>query len=466
MSLSKRVGIVVGLLVCAAAPFCRCFALDSPANKIGDQPILLDAQIISDTIPARLRVNTRMEVSVTVKNTGRTAWSYADDYKLGAIDDSDPFAPGRIDLSTDESVAVGRQKVFSFIMMAPPAPGTYTSDWRMLREHVCRFGDTLIKQIEVTPMPPPPGPARSFGAAPGDRQVGLSWTNPSDSYFAGTMIRFKTTGYPTGIADGALVTNRIAVPGMSDGYVHTNLTNGVTYYYRAFSHNDVSDYNTSDSVGVSATPAYDAVWMSQTFDAYGDGNLGGQGNWTTEAADSQVQSTMAVSGKALVIDSRSASGEVANRYAGFATRASGTANVSFDVAQSYGGRSAKPFGAVVLCADNATEIARFNCATGSWRLEYGSGSVAVLSSSVTQNTWYSIRLTFDLSNRSISAYVNGARKATNLSFKTGSASNIASTSVTSSMVRGLTAQKMYLDNLRGETMPSAQTATTTGGVKH
>jgi hypothetical protein len=250
-----RIGILI-TLVCVLVPSVRCLALDTPVNKTGDGPSSLDAQVVSDTIPARLRVNTRIEVSVTVKNTGHTAWSYADNCKLGAIDDSDPFAAGRIDLPIDESVAPGQQKVFRFIMMAPPGPGTYTSDWRMLQEHVCRFGDTLIKQVEVTPMPPPPGPVTGFAATPSNGQVRLSWTNPTSSDFVGTMIRFKTTGYPTGISDGVLVTNRTGASGMSDSYVHKSLTNGVTYYYRAFPHNDGSAYNTSDSVCVSATPAY------------------------------------------------------------------------------------------------------------------------------------------------------------------------------------------------------------------
>lgn len=427
----------------------RCFAADAPGDKAGGDPSTLDAKIVSDTIPTSMRINARVEVSVTAKNTGRVAWLNDNEIKLSAIDDSDPFGPGRVDLAFGETVPVGQEKVFNFVMMAPSVPGIYTSDWQMLRENICRFGQILLKKIEVTP-PVPPGPVTEFTATPGDRQISLSWTNPSGTYFGGTMIRCKTTGYPTGIADGDLVTNRPAAAGKSDGYVHTNLTNGTMYYYRAFPHNDDSDSDTTDSITGSATPADADVWMSQTFDSYCNGNLGGQGNWTTMASDCQVQSAMARSGKALVIDSLAASDAVADRYAGFTIRAAGTPTVSFDVAQSSAGNSGKPFGAVVFYADDATEIARFNCVAGSWRLECGSGSPVVLSSSVTQNTWYNVRLAFDLAHRTISASINGESKAKNLRFKADSASNLASIGVASNIVPGLTEQKMYLDNLQGK----------------
>lgn len=421
------------------------------------------AQIVADTIPSTMYAGSNKTVTVTVKNTGYIPWTYADSFRLGAVNDSDPFAPGRIDLAGGDSIGASQQKVFSFTMTAPSTTGTYTSDWRMVQEGVNWFGDTLTKQVQVTPPASPPGPVTSFAAVPSDQQISLSWTNPSESYFVGTMIRYKTTGYPTGIADGTLLVDRTTAPGLSDSYVHTNLTNGVMYYYRAFPYNDVPTYNTTASVTVSSVPSYNALWMNQQFDPFVSGNLGGQGNWTTTAAESQVQSALANPGKALLLDAV-ASGTITNNYAGFTKRTSGTPTVSFDVAQSYTGTSTTAFGAVVFLADDGTEVARFDCIANSWRLEYGSGSVSVLQATVTPNTFYTIKINFDLSQRKMAAYVNGASRATSLSFKTGSASNIASIRVTSSVVSGLTAQNMYLDNLRGETAPASPTAVTDDGV--
>ncbi|MDO8588330.1 MAG: hypothetical protein Q7T82_14980 [Armatimonadota bacterium] len=92
------------------------------------------------------------------------------------------------------------------------------------------------------PTPPAPGSVTGFAAASGDQQVSLSWTNPGDGVFSGTMIQYKTTGYPTRTTDENLLVDRLALPGSSDSYVHTSLTNSSAYYYRAFSHSDVPIY--------------------------------------------------------------------------------------------------------------------------------------------------------------------------------------------------------------------------------
>ncbi|MCX8053187.1 MAG: hypothetical protein N3B12_05215 [Armatimonadetes bacterium] len=97
-----------------------------------------------------------------------------------------------------------------------------------------------------------PGPVQSLSAVALDSQVRLSWINPSGSNFSGTMIRFKTTGYPSGPADGALVCDRSAPPGSSDQFTHSGLVNGVTHYYAAFAHDDCGNF--SAPTYVSATP--------------------------------------------------------------------------------------------------------------------------------------------------------------------------------------------------------------------
>ncbi len=114
------------------------------------------AQYLGDTIPATMIPGFTYNVSVTMRNTGTTTWTKAEGYSLGAVGDSDPFAPGRIGLTDSDSIAPGQDRTFSFMMVAPSA-GVYTTDWRMLRENVKWFGETLTRQVNVTFGPNPPG---------------------------------------------------------------------------------------------------------------------------------------------------------------------------------------------------------------------------------------------------------------------------------------------------------------------
>jgi hypothetical protein len=77
-------------------------------------------------------------------------------------------------------------------------------------------------------------------------KVSLSWTNLTDSDFAGVMIR-----YGTAVPNG----NGGEIPGQpiaSGSYVHTGLDSNLTYYYSAFSYDTSENY--SDTAHASATP--------------------------------------------------------------------------------------------------------------------------------------------------------------------------------------------------------------------
>ncbi|MDO8682435.1 MAG: sugar-binding protein, partial [Armatimonadota bacterium] len=94
-----------------------------------------------------------------------------------------------------------------------------------------------------------PCPVTNFAAVAGNQQVSFSWINPSDADFTGTMIRFKTTGYPTSVTDGEEIYN-----GAGWSMSHIDLTNGTTYYYSAFAYGGVPNYATKTDVSA-ATPA-------------------------------------------------------------------------------------------------------------------------------------------------------------------------------------------------------------------
>ncbi len=94
----------------------------------------------------------------------------------------------------------------------------------------------------------PPADVTSFTATPGDQEIGLTWTNPTDLDFAGVKILRKEVTAPTSITDGTLVYDG-AGTGFTDS---TGLTNGITYYYKAFAYDGVPNY--SSGVATNETP--------------------------------------------------------------------------------------------------------------------------------------------------------------------------------------------------------------------
>lgn len=95
-------------------------------------------------------------------------------------------------------------------------------------------------------------PVTAFTVNASDTFNKLTWINSISGSFYGTMIRCKTTGYPTGPNDGTLVCDRQGTAGIADTFVHTQLKNGTTYYYAAFAHTSSSQY--AGGANASGTP--------------------------------------------------------------------------------------------------------------------------------------------------------------------------------------------------------------------
>jgi len=98
-----------------------------------------------------------------------------------------------------------------------------------------------------------PAQPTAFTAGPGDAQVVLTWTNPTDSDFAGIQIQRKTNGFPTSPTDGW--TGYTGTTGTS--WTNGSLVNGVTYYYTIFAKDDAPVPNwsaVSSAVHKSAMP--------------------------------------------------------------------------------------------------------------------------------------------------------------------------------------------------------------------
>ena len=102
----------------------------------------------------------------------------------------------------------------------------------------------------------PPADVANFTASPGNGQISLSWTNPSDSDLVGIKILRKTDGYPTSPTDGTVIYD-----GTGTNYTDTGLTNGMTYYYMAFAYDEVPNY--SSGARASETPRPIITWVTK-----------------------------------------------------------------------------------------------------------------------------------------------------------------------------------------------------------
>jgi hypothetical protein len=89
-------------------------------------------------------------------------------------------------------------------------------------------------------------------AVAGDGQVSLTWTNPfNDLDWYGTVIVRKLGSYPASYSDGILVYS-----GTGSSYTDTGVNNGTTYYYMAFTYDEVPNFSSaSDEAKDSATPS-------------------------------------------------------------------------------------------------------------------------------------------------------------------------------------------------------------------
>ncbi|HCL4447050.1 TPA: hypothetical protein N2D16_002654 [Clostridium botulinum] len=137
--------------------------------------------------------------------------------------------------------------------------------------------DTDIQIINITPIANGyDKPISDFTAKGGDGEVALSWIYPSDTNFSTVKIRRKENGYPTGIDDGDFVCECFYAysPGYSEEFIagnelDKNLTNGVKYYYRAFTFNKNNQYcDIEDGQQVTAIPQafkeYGVRWTKST----------------------------------------------------------------------------------------------------------------------------------------------------------------------------------------------------------
>ncbi|MDO8588601.1 MAG: NBR1-Ig-like domain-containing protein [Armatimonadota bacterium] len=307
----------------------------------------------------------------------------------------------------------------------------------------------------------PPGPVTNFTATPNGTTNNLSWTNPTDLDFAGTMVRFRTDSYPSGPTDGTLVCNRTALPGSNDSFAHNGVNPSLCYYYAAYAYDEVPGYSMA---ALASTCAVSQVWLNEIFDNYSDGNLGGQGGWVTMGASSaQVQSAFAKggTGKASLLDPVP-TGQSVGVQIQFTDKSSGYYYMSFDLAQEYSG-TAGQLGAYVSIygSSSSTPIATLQIQKSRLFVEYGSGTLATISTTIGNLNWYNMKIGFNVDTRKMDLWLDGSGKGTNYAWK-GTGTNISRILFWSDRNMSLSPQKTYIDNVKLEPKLTVSSVTDDG----
>jgi len=80
-------------------------------------PSFNGAQFVSQSVPSTLQLGQTASVSITLRNSGTTTWTAADNYRLGTQNPQDSTlwtGVTRLYLDSSESIAPGQQKTFTF----------------------------------------------------------------------------------------------------------------------------------------------------------------------------------------------------------------------------------------------------------------------------------------------------------------------------------------------------------------
>lgn len=219
----------------------------------GDTPTpMYSAQYVSDDIPTLVNQNDVKTVHITFRNKG-VVWSEGRAFRLGAVDDSDPFAGTRQTMTGE--AGPNDTYTFTFTMNFPQA-GTFTTDWQMVRDGFGWFGDKLTKQVVVQPSTPdtepPTVPGNAFAEATDYSVVHISWNASTDNTGVSSYEVWRG-GVPLA-----------TVPSSQTTYDDTGLTQTTDYTYQV----RAKDY--SNNYSVLSDPSTTRTWTIIMQDGFED----------------------------------------------------------------------------------------------------------------------------------------------------------------------------------------------------
>lgn len=150
-------------------------------------------------------------------------------------------------------------RVAAGVGCTPTVRGRYSGSWGVMLVALCIALLTVLSiaspskaQTDGTDTTPP-GPVTDFAVKAGNVQASLSWTNPTDDDFSSVRVVRSEGGPVADNPDGEVTANYATVyEGSGTDYTDTGLTNGINYYYTAFTR-DVAG-NWSPGVEVNTIP--------------------------------------------------------------------------------------------------------------------------------------------------------------------------------------------------------------------
>ena len=101
-----------------------------------------NASFVTQTVPTSVTRGQIFTVTVAFKNTGSTAWTEQNQFRLAseAPADNTVWGKSRVALAATEKIHLGQTKAFTFSVTAPATAGTFVFQWRMIDDPGVRFG--------------------------------------------------------------------------------------------------------------------------------------------------------------------------------------------------------------------------------------------------------------------------------------------------------------------------------------
>ena len=186
---------------------------------------------VSQNVPLTMNTRETRAITVTLRNSGTTAWSAAGGYHLASQNPANNSTWLLNSVPLPASVAPGASVTFSFNITAPAAAGSYNLQWQMAQDGVGLFGDATPNIPMIVTAPPvnaatfvsqsvptslTPGQVTPFTITL--RNSGTTtWTtaanyrlaslNPADN----TTWGFNRVALPTSVSPGGTVTFNFSV---------------------------------------------------------------------------------------------------------------------------------------------------------------------------------------------------------------------------------------------------------------
>ncbi len=99
-------------------------------------------------------------------------------------------------------------------------------------------GGSRASAVSTSKDKTPPQKVDNFKVTPADKQIYLSWTNPTDSDFVRVVIVRKENSSPSSKSDGEII-----YEGNKEEYTDVNLSNSKKYHYAVFSYDENANYS-------------------------------------------------------------------------------------------------------------------------------------------------------------------------------------------------------------------------------